>query len=293
MPTRSPNAQPKLFCLRGFMKSGTNWVGSLLDSHDQVSCIGEFHWEQMARELERLLDTEFVYRQFPNLPFDPKQNTRQNFQRMVRDSVVQFASEQSTWVGERTPATIEPLVFPDAPQICVIRDGRDVLVSRVFHLYNWPEVTGLFERFPSMAEKLKQFQEDPAFFAKHPKLLLEEQGMVSDSIEFWSKHVRQDLDTAQRLPDLPVHFVKYEDVHQDTLGQRKKMFEFLGIDPTRCQPLEGQLKPGFEAEAPNQFFRKGAVGDWKNYFSQNTKDSFNSIAGDLLIDLGYTDSKNW
>lgn len=293
MSNYSQDAKPQLFCLRGFMKSGTNWVGSLLNSHHQISCIGEFHWERMTQEIERLLDVEPVYRQFSNLPFDPKETTRQNFRQMVRDSILQFADAQSVWVGDRTPVTIEPLVFPTAPQICVIRDGRDVLVSRVFHLYNWPNVTRLFERFPSMAAKLKQFQNDPTFFSKNPHLLLEEQGMVSDSIEFWAKHVRQDLDTAKRLSDLPVHFVKYEDIHRDTPGQREKMFEFLGVDPDRCQPLEGQLKPGFDAETPNQFFRKGAVGDWKNYFSQRTKDRFNSIAGDLLVDLGYTDSHSW
>lgn len=292
-PVNSMHKKTKLFCLRGFMKSGTNWVGSLLESHDQISCIGEFHWERMALEFERLLDSEPVYRQHPDLPEDPKEVARRNFRQMISDTVSQFASDDCTWVGDRTPHTIEPLIFPEAPQICVIRDGRDVLISRVFHLYNWPQITRLFDRFPSMAEKLKQFQNDPDFFANHPELLLEEPGMVSDSIEFWAKHVQQDLETAKRRSLLPVHFVKYESIHHDTLGQRERMFEFLGVDPTRCKPLEGQLKPGFSAEAPNQFFRKGAVGDWENYFTTANKDCFKSIAGDLLTNLGYTASDKW
>ena len=271
------------------MKSGTNWIGSLLDSHDQISCVGEFHWEGMAHELERLLHSEPVYRRNSNLDFDPKERARENFRQMVAKTVLHFADPNSVWVGERTPVTIEPVIFSEAPQICAIRDGRDVLVSRAFHLYNWPHITRLFERFPSMAEKLVQFQADPSFFSKNPELLLEEQGMVEDSINFWLKHVRQDLATAEKMPDLPVLFVKYEDVHADTSGQRDKMFDFLGVDPKLCQPLEGQLKPGFESEKPNQFFRKGEVGDWKNYFTSANANCFNLIAGDLLAELGYTD----
>ena len=214
---------------------------------------------------------------------------------MLAESVCQFADPNAGWVGERTPHTMEPLTFKNAnaPQICVVRDGRDVLVSRVFHLYNMPHVTGLFGRFPSMAEKLVQFQADPKFFNKHPELLLTEQGMFEDSVRFWRSHVEQDLATAREITDLKVLFVQYEDVHADTQGQRERMFEFLGVDPKCCQPLEGNLSAGFDSEAPNQFFRKGAVGDWQNYFTSENKERFKSIAGETLVDLGYTKSLDW
>ena len=46
------------------MKSGTNWIGGLLNSHDDISCVGEFHWEKLVDEFERLLESEPIYRQF-------------------------------------------------------------------------------------------------------------------------------------------------------------------------------------------------------------------------------------
>ena len=286
---------PKLFCLRGYMKSGTNWIGRLLNSHDDISCVGEFHWEKVVAEFERLLESEPIFRQSAKVPVDPKPRVRESFERMLAEVVYQFASPDAIWVGERTPHTIEPLAFKNenAPQICMIRDGRDVLVSRVFHLYNMPHVTGLFERFPSMAKKLVEFQADPNFFTNHPELLLTELGMVEDSIRNWQTHVQQDLTTAQKLPDLKLLFVKYEDVHADTHGQRQRMFDFLGVDTDRSQPLEGELVAGFDNEAPNQFLRKGAVGDWQNYFTSENKESFKSIAGGLLVDLEYTVSLDW
>ena len=277
------------------MKSGTNWIGGLLDSHKDISCVGEFHWEKLVKEFDRLLENEPIFRKSTNLPVDPKLRARESFERMLAESVCQFASPDALWVGERTPHTMAPLIFrnQNAPQIVAIRDGRDVLVSRVFHLYNTPHVTGLFERFPSMAEKLVQFQADPSFFSNHPELLLAELGMVEDSIRYWQTHVEHDLATARQKPDLNVLFVQYEDVHADTLGQRQRMFEFLEVDPDRCQPLEGRLAAGFSSEAPSQFLRKGVVGDWQNYFTSENKERFKSIAGELLVDLGYTKSLDW
>ena len=137
-----------------------------------------------------------------------------------------------------------------------------------------------------MAKKVVQFQADPNFFTNHPELLLTELGTVEDSTRNWQTHILQDSTTARNLPDLKGLFVKYEDGHADTHEQRQRMFDFLGVDAVRCQPLEGKLVTGFDNEVPNQFLRKGAVGSWQNYFTSEKK----SIAGSLLVDQGYTSS---
>lgn len=40
-------------------------------------------------------------------------------------------------------------------------------------------------------------------------------------------------------------------------------------------------------------FRKGLIGDWKNYFTSEHKAVFKELAGQLLIDLGYEDNLDW
>lgn len=40
-------------------------------------------------------------------------------------------------------------------------------------------------------------------------------------------------------------------------------------------------------------FRKGQIGDWKNYFTDEHKTLFKKVAGQLLIDLGYESDMNW
>ena len=40
-------------------------------------------------------------------------------------------------------------------------------------------------------------------------------------------------------------------------------------------------------------FRSGKVGGWKDHFSPANKELFKSIAGELLIQLGYENDTRW
>lgn len=40
-------------------------------------------------------------------------------------------------------------------------------------------------------------------------------------------------------------------------------------------------------------FRKGQIGGWREHFSEEHKQAFKSVAGSLLIDLGYEQDDNW
>ena len=190
------------------------------------------------------------------------------------------------------PVTM-PLAISDAAYISIVRDGRDVLVSRAFHLYNHAEVHRLFKRIPAMAETHKKFQVDPWYFQKHPEELLCHETMVRESMMWWRDHVESDVEAAKANPDLQVCFVRYEDLHKDTAAERTKLFEFLDVDPKRAAKIKGDLKPGFRNERPTEFLRKGTVGDWKNYFTDDTKTWFKEEAGQTMIDHGYVDSMDW
>ena len=280
----------RFFCLRGFMKSGTNWVGSLLSSHPEISCVGEFHWEKIIRVFEETWSIEPIY-------LDPETGLREQAQlhleTLIRRTLVDAAEAGARVVGDRTPHTIDPLPIPNTPQICVVRDGRDVLVSRAFHLYNYPAVAGLFQRIPAMAETLSKFKEDRWYFRDHPEKLLCHEELVRLSAKWWAEHLAKDRETIESQSDLPVLTVRYEDLHADVAKQRRRMFEFLEVDPDKGAEIDSELSPGFEEERPDEFFRKGMVGDWENYFTDQTKTWFNEEAGPTLIELGYTDSLDW
>lgn len=278
------------FCIRGFMKSGTNWLGSLLSSHESVCCYGEFHWQPMVRQLNNAFRTLPIYQE----DFvEKREPVRVAFENMVRTSLDAYAEPNAKMIGERTPCTIEPVLLRGAPHISIVRDGRDVLVSRVFHMFNWPGAHKFFDRFPEMRETLKAFQEDPWLFKNQPDLLLSNETLVRESARWWQEHVTTDEKAPEKYPALPIYFVRYEDLHRDVIGERKKLFEFLGVDPKRCAKIDGVLKPGFSEERPAEFLRKGQVGDWKNYFTDQTKVWFKEEAGAVLKSQGYVDSDDW
>ncbi len=282
--------EPRYFCLRGFMKSGTNWLGSLLASHENISCIGEFHWQHMVRELNKALKTHPVYQK----EHKPKQKiVRDHFEAMIKETLKAYAEPNSTLIGERTPHTIEPVMIRGVPQIVIVRDGRDVVVSRAFHMFNWPGSHRMFERIPELKKTLTAFQNDPWFFKNNPQELLANESMVRESAGWWKDHVQKDAGAQEKFPSLPIRIVRYEDLHKDVEGERKKLFEFLDVDPARCAKISGVLSPGFKEERPAEFLRKGAIGDWTNYFTDESKKWFNTAAGEELQNQQYVDSANW
>jgi len=272
----------RFFSLRGFMKSGTNWLGSLLSSHEEVDCIGEYHWQEIVSKLNPLLHTQPIYS-------DPeyREFTRAKFDELIKQVLVKKAHPDAVVIGERTPHSIEPVTLRGVPQICIVRDGRDVLVSRAFHLYNNPQAHRLFTRIPAMAKTFELFKKDSFYFQKNPDQLLCHELMVRESAAWWRDHVVGDKAAIEQYPNLKMSFVRYEDLHADTAGVRARLFEFLGVDPKRCSVIEGNLSPGFKKERPSEFLRKGAVGDWKIYFTPKTTKWFKEEAGEELVNQGY------
>jgi hypothetical protein len=270
------------------MKSGTNWLGSLLSSHETISVVGEFHWGELVSTFNQNLEQLPIYQTEP-----AKEKARNNFEEMIRQTIENFAEPNATLIGERTPSTIIPIPIRNVPHISIIRDGRDVLVSRAFHLYNNPSTTRLFDRIPAMKETLQNFRADPWHFQKHPEDLLCHHEMFRQSLGFWNEHLQRDELAVSLYPKLKIKFVRYEDLHRNVSKERNQLFKFLDVDPKKAAKIHGHLKPGFKEERPSAFLRKGSVGDWTNYFTKQNKEWFKEYAGNQLIQYDYETSFDW
>jgi hypothetical protein len=287
----------RLFFLCGHPKSGTNWVGALLNLHPRVLCRGEYRFEALRQAFDRLERNWWHVAHDEPVRAEAERCFRETICRMMLASL--HFNPGAEWIGDRTPRQAAPYI-PGAPLVYVLRDPRDVIVSWTHqevrengpNAAREPHAAGLGPLHTALAA-------DPAFFDKHPERLLESEPWVRFAARRYARHVSQDLDLIARArageADMPVHEVLYERLHADFERERATLFRFLGLDPAGARPADHATRtlPGFEREDPTGFFRRGQPGDWRRYFTGAARRWFNDEAGPILLRLGYEKDLNW
>ena len=272
----------RYFGIRGCMKSGTNWAGNLLNLHPAISCTGEYHWERIVVPFEDNMAQRPMLKRH-----NAGERLKNRMDRLIRETMLDLANPKAKWVGDRTPGEIEPCFLPDASYISMLRDGRDVLVSRAFHMLSRPERGNMFRKDPIMAGLLPRFEKNPGYFLENPEQLLSSKKFIIDTANMWVRIVRSTLDTIQKHPEIPVLLVRYESLHADTDRVRREMYEFLDCDPDLGKPLDEKTEPNFAQENPTSLYRQGKVGGHRQYWNERVDEIFGEVANALLIELGY------
>jgi len=164
-----------------------------------------------------------------------------------------------------------PLIGFPAKFIHMVRDGRDVVVSKYFYEKDFCVANQLCERF-----------DEP--FDDYLRRVAAE---WRDYVEAWQR------------TNTPVY--KYEDFLQDPDGTLGKVIHDLGVEvsaPRIRSAVESNTKEKFKRSLDktfqhNTFVRKAMAGDWKNFFGAAQIDIFKQIAGEMLICLGYEKDPDW
>jgi len=293
----TPLVRPFFVC--GHPRSGTNWVSSLLNLHPRVFCDGEFHFHLIRSGIEGFQSQPwYVGSREP-----VRSETERAFASLVLGCLTAQAHRPAehggkpgaTEVGDHTPRMLRMLIPPPAGRyIIIFRDGRDVLVSWTFHLLKTarpdimhPQVRPIFEQvLPAAGESA-----DAARQAA--RRLLADRAWVEHYAAGWSDHTGHDLATMRQLKAdghaSSLLRLSYEELHADTQTHRARMYTFLGVKPSEASPLsrESHTAPGFGREAPRSFYRRGEVGDWRNYIDAQSHSWFLERAGARLSELGY------
>lgn len=281
--------------LRGHMRSGTNWMGSLLNLHPRIVVDGEFHLEMLKDALNRF--TSETWSMGSREPM--KSIADEWFQELVRRMVATTVAKRprAEWLCDKTPAPIDRFL-PGAPNLVIVRDGRDVATSWTFHQLR---IGGPFSEphRTLMADLRERFKADPNMFASSPELLFSCEEWVRACGRGWARYIRNHLEMMEKSRagefDGPILLVRYEDLHADPEGQRAVMYRFLGLDPAEARPIseKSRTSPGFGREDPSSFYRKGEVGDWRNYATDDFGRWFKDEAGEMLVAMGYEVGGDW
>ena len=158
-----------------------------------------------------------------------------------------------------------------------IRNPKDLLVSHFHFLKLFPEPAtfhGTWDEY---------FQ----------NLFVKKQLGYEDYFDFYEAWWRYKTENPSQ-----VLFVWYEDLQRDLPRAIHTVANFLGKPMTEEQVQRIKEHTGFESMKKNEsicpapfapremFFRKGEVGDWKNYFSQAQSEYVDTLVRERLTPLG-------
>jgi aryl sulfotransferase len=172
--------------------------------------------------------------------------------------------------------------------IMIVRDPRDVVSSLAHHLAL------------SVDDAITFMANDDAALAKGTN---HQAFQLRQKLRGWSDHVSSLLDQT----DIPVHFLRYEDLHHDTVGTLSRALAFARIAApvekinravASCNFAllrEREQREGF-AEAPPRgvkFFRRGKAGAWRDELSREQINRIESRHWQIMQHLGYGLSGLW
>ena len=183
---------------------------------------------------------------------------------------------------EAAPENIAFLCQPHRVNYFIYRDPRDLLVSQVFFATDMSEEHGMHKFYKSLSD-----------FGERLNVAIT--GIDQDG--FYMVSVKQRYATVFEWLEQPhVMCIRFEDLVNNRASTLEAMLdevESLGykIPTPRAQALSILMK----AIQPKKShtFRSGKTGDWREHFTDEHKNLFKDVAGDLLVKLGYEKNNDW
>jgi hypothetical protein len=319
-----------VFFVVGQGKSGTTWIRNALNSHPEILCRGEGRFFERGfvqvaplEDLSRgwlnsvqptslygaISSSEHLRTWIERSVWTDGEDVDEHLGNLERLAVNYFLTQRLSKtdkkiVGDKTTFSggnvMEEIgaLYPEARVIHVIRDGRDVAVSMIHHMWNYAKDAGAFyDLEPEELEKRDAYRKNPA----SAKGLFTEK-RLNGIARSWATRVGKAVEYGPALLGENYVEVRYEDLLNMPEEEIGGLLRFLGADASeqtvkRCIEMSSFEKwsEGRERgeEDSSAFYRKGIAGDWKNVFTERDKEVFKEAAGELLIRLGYERDGDW
>ena len=177
--------------------------------------------------------------------------------------------------------------------IFIYRDPRDQIISNAHYMKN--AGAGLWVAADLPLDKLIS------------KLIIDYSCMYyTKKKSLWNDIVLKNIGSVKNFYDLYKGWYDYPGVYITTferlvgskgggsdevqLQEINNIIQHLGVSLSEnaIEQIQADLFGG-----TGVIFRTGQIGEWKKYFTEDDKNTFKEVAGQLLIDLGYEQDFNW
>lgn len=318
-----------IFFVVGRGRSGTNWLMQTLNAHPEVLCKGEgrFFGRDMRREYLKdmqttghikakiqpsslynaLAESEYLRLWIERAVWTRDGDTDEQLDELTRTAIHHFLGKSLSATGKKIVGDKTPLarteiireiatICPEARVIHIVRDGRDVAISQMHHM--WNRITdegGIHELTSEELEKRDRYRENAQEFLGSGESIFSER-LLMETAEGWNTRVGAACQDGPALLKDNYAEVRYETLLERPEEEFGRLFRFLGaqadedtvkrcVEATSFEKRSGGRERG--QEDTKSGVRKGIAGDWKNVFTERDNEVYKEIAGELLVELGY------
>jgi hypothetical protein len=290
-------ARPPAPFVVGVNRSGTTLLRLMLDAHPDLTMPPETHFvpdlieaaEQGGSSPEDLVAVITSQREFGDLGFTPEEllelfraaqasaHGALGAGGALRAFYEAYAAREgkSRW-GEKTPAYAKSMVriqraLPEARFVHLIRDGRDVALSRRKSSVDPPSPGRVAQRWRQRIERAREQAPRLHHYTevRYEDLVLETEPTLRRICEF------SELDFEPAMLD-------YHERADDRLAEMKRDLPARGQRPH--QPAEKRMQIHALTREPPKVDR---VYRWRSQMNDEERQEFEAEAGELLADLGY------
>ena len=297
----------KYFIL-GHARSGTTLLARLIRLHPQVHCNWQAHFFNRPPQLESLVNSAEAEKWLARR--SNRWNHGRDLSPVVMRAVADFIMERDarregkTIVGDKSPNSsvhgkvVRDMraIYPDAAIVCIVRDGRDVIISQRFR--NFVE-----EKFLAAEDLriLQDLRQNPAPFADGTRSIFSE-AFIRRHAQAWVDNLSEVSAEGQRLFGERFIELRFEDLLAKPYEEMRRLWKFLGVavDPTLAKAVESEMaaNPDEEWQAQRNdsiaaFLPKGQVGNWRRLLTERDRSLFKSIAGEMLVHWRYEPNLDW
>ena len=267
--------KPPIF-VGGAGRSGTTLLRLFLDSHPNITCGPEMKFVPMLCRAFTELDRIHGERLANNFNLARSDNAKIFGQHIVATMEPYRVASGKPRIAEKTPQNIFQFeilrqVLSDSPLIQVLRDGRDVVRSLLS--MNW---------FNLASGKPLPYTVD-----------------IEAAANYWVRSVESGRKLL-RQENSNYFEIRFEDLVERPEFALKQLFDFVGepwsdavldyADADHHLSIEDYNSQG---EVPVRPVDRTRSGKWREEWSVSETDIVRRVAGDLLVNLGYSDGEDW